>query len=90
MNYYLKHNYHIFVLHCPSNNTTYDNMRSHYHHWGSLLNHLYRHLTEACNIRSAKMFVTHCRRPDLKTDKMQRGLIIRRLHAGTRYWAERD
>jgi hypothetical protein len=29
INYYLKHNYHIFVLHCLSNNITYENMRSH-------------------------------------------------------------
>jgi hypothetical protein len=27
LNFYLKHNYHIFVLHCLSNNATYENMR---------------------------------------------------------------
>jgi hypothetical protein len=30
--YYLKHNYHIFALHCISNNITYENMRSHCYH----------------------------------------------------------
>jgi hypothetical protein len=37
--YYLKHNYHIFVLHRLSNNITNENMRSHYSHFGRSLNY---------------------------------------------------
>jgi hypothetical protein len=34
INYSLKHNNHIFALHCLSNNITYENMLSLYYHCG--------------------------------------------------------
>jgi hypothetical protein len=34
INYYLNHNYHIFVLNCLSNKITYGNIRNHYYHCG--------------------------------------------------------